>query len=204
MMLASPPSKSMSPFKPPVCLYDTRARADVALSGSELLHMEAVFRHGVSSDEENSTTNNKVESVIKYKLPTYQAAAVVVRTAYIPSHSSFGSQAPTHLPFSALVYCPCRSGIATSRFLQILPRRYKGIGSSSAAVSPYSHLHLPDLQRERHDEFTRAHQEFRKCPHARCALPGEGEATPHHPHIRRCHFSIETQSLYGTTAVEIY
>ncbi|KAI0251692.1 hypothetical protein BJV78DRAFT_418339 [Lactifluus subvellereus] len=67
----------MSPIQAPVCAHNTRIRADVALSRTELLHINTLFRHGSFLDEENSMTTKRVESVAKYKLPTYQAAAVV-------------------------------------------------------------------------------------------------------------------------------
>lgn len=82
----------MPPIQAPVCAHKTRIRADVALNGTELLHNDTLFHHRSLLDEENSVTSRRVESVAKYKLPTYQAAAVVVRSYSI---FSFGPLTPT-------------------------------------------------------------------------------------------------------------
>ena len=175
----------MSPIQLPVCVNNTHTRPRVVRSCSETLYYLLV-------DEEDSTTSRRVESIAKYKLPTYQAAAVVVGP-YFPFF--IRPQTPTGFRFFLLlVHCPCRSGIAASRLLQIFSGLYSGIISSHAAVSLHSYLHLPDLQRELHHQFTCPHQEFRECPHARCALPGEGKATAHHTQIRPCHLSVKIQS----------
>jgi hypothetical protein len=66
----------MSPIQPPLCVNNTHTRPRVVRSCSETLYY-------LLADEEDSTTSRRVESVAKYKLPTYQAAAVVVGS-YFP------------------------------------------------------------------------------------------------------------------------
>ncbi|KAI0300019.1 hypothetical protein B0F90DRAFT_1817817 [Multifurca ochricompacta] len=67
----------MSPIQTPVCTRNAQIRANVGLNGTQFLHVDTFFRRGLPSDDDNSLTNRRVESVTKYKLPTYQAAAVV-------------------------------------------------------------------------------------------------------------------------------
>jgi hypothetical protein len=53
--------------------------ASVISGGAEILHPDVSFRdHNVSPEEENAMTRKKAESITQCKLPTYQAAAVVV------------------------------------------------------------------------------------------------------------------------------
>jgi hypothetical protein len=72
----------MSPVKAPVCTADyPRTRMDTShatLIQAEFLHPDA-FDSGTFLEEGDTTMRKRAESVSQYKLPTYQAAAVVVR-----------------------------------------------------------------------------------------------------------------------------
>jgi hypothetical protein len=72
----------MSPVKEPVCTTDCpRTRIDAAFIRAEILHPDS-FYPGTFLDEEDAAMRNRAENVSHYKLPTYQAAAVVVRVVY--------------------------------------------------------------------------------------------------------------------------
>lgn len=71
----------MSSIQAPVCVhYHDPPRNESVLSGAEFLHLDAFFhRSAALLEEENAMTRKRAECVAQYKLPTYQAAAVVVR-----------------------------------------------------------------------------------------------------------------------------
>jgi hypothetical protein len=72
----------MSPVKEPVCTADyPRTRIDAALIRAEFLHPDS-FYPGTFLEEEDAAMRKTAENVSQYKLPTYQAAAVVVRMVY--------------------------------------------------------------------------------------------------------------------------
>jgi hypothetical protein len=77
---------SMSPVQAPLCTTDyPRTRVDAALIRAEFLHPDAFFSgSGTSLEEESTAMRKRAERFSQYKLPTYQASAVVVRTARIP------------------------------------------------------------------------------------------------------------------------
>lgn len=69
------PSK-MSSIQAPVCVHHhDPLHNESVLSG-------AIFHRSTLSEEENTMGRKRAESVAQYKLPTYQAAAVVVRTIW--------------------------------------------------------------------------------------------------------------------------
>lgn len=73
---------SMSPVQEPVCTTDyTRTRIDAALIRAEILHPDP-FYSGTFLEEGDAAMRKRAENVSQYKLPTYQAAAVVVRMVY--------------------------------------------------------------------------------------------------------------------------
>jgi len=74
----------MSPVKEPVCTADyPRTRIDAALIRAEILHPDSFYpQFGTFLDEEDAAMRKRAENVSQYKLPTYQAAAVVVRVVY--------------------------------------------------------------------------------------------------------------------------
>ena len=77
----------MPPVQEPVCTTDySRTRIDAALIRAEFLHSDSEsFYPGTFLEEEDAAMRKRAENVSQYKLPTYQAAAVVVRTVwYIP------------------------------------------------------------------------------------------------------------------------
>lgn len=71
----------MSTIQAPVCVHyhNPPRRNESVLSGPEFLHLDAFSHHSALLEEENTATRRSAESVAQYKLPTYQAAAVVVR-----------------------------------------------------------------------------------------------------------------------------
>ena len=72
----------MSPVQEPVCTTNyPRTRIDAALIRAEFLHPDS-FYPGTFLDEEDAAIRKKAENVSQYKLPTYQAAAVVVCVVY--------------------------------------------------------------------------------------------------------------------------
>ena len=81
-MLHNSPSLIMSPTQPPSCAINPRtySKSYGGLSESGFLHINNV-RSFSRVDEEGVATSKRVEDFTKYKLPTYQAAAVVVRLA---------------------------------------------------------------------------------------------------------------------------
>ena len=75
----------MSPVKEPTCTTEyTQTRIDATLIRTEILHPGGSFYRGTLLDEEDAATRKRAETrdVSQYKLPTYQAAAVVVRVVY--------------------------------------------------------------------------------------------------------------------------
>ena len=75
----------MSPVQEPFCTAEyPRTRIDAALIRAEFLHPDS-FHPSTFLDEEDASMRRRAESVSQYKLPTYQAAAVVVRTVYSDS-----------------------------------------------------------------------------------------------------------------------
>jgi len=75
----------MSPVQEPVCTTDSpRTRIDAALIRAEFLHPDP-FYPGTFLEEKEAATRKPVADVSQYKLPTYQAAAVVVRMVYSDS-----------------------------------------------------------------------------------------------------------------------
>ncbi|KAF8497907.1 hypothetical protein F5888DRAFT_1803360 [Russula emetica] len=67
----------MSPVQAPVCTTDyPRTRIDAALIRAEFLHPDS-FYPGTFLEEEDAAVRKRAETVSQYKLPTYQAAAVV-------------------------------------------------------------------------------------------------------------------------------
>lgn len=71
----------MSPVQEPVCTNDhPRTRIDAALIRAEFLHPDSFYPGAFL--EEDAAMRKRAESVSQYKLPTYQAAAVVVRMVY--------------------------------------------------------------------------------------------------------------------------
>jgi len=75
----------MSPVQEPFCTAEyPRTRIDAALIRAEFLHPDS-FHPSTFLDEEDTAMRRRAESVSQYKLPTYQAAAVVVRTVYSES-----------------------------------------------------------------------------------------------------------------------
>jgi len=77
------PSK-MSSIQAPVCVHHhDPLHNESILSRAEFLHLDAIFHHSTlfeEESEESTVTRKKAECFAQYKLPTYQAAAVVVRT----------------------------------------------------------------------------------------------------------------------------
>jgi hypothetical protein len=72
----------MSPVQEPLCTTDfPRTRIDAALIRAEFLHPDS-FYPGTFLEEEDAEMRKRAENVSQYKLPTYQAAAVVVRMVY--------------------------------------------------------------------------------------------------------------------------
>jgi hypothetical protein len=72
----------MSPVQEPVCTTDySRTRIDAAFIRTEFLHPDS-FYPGTFLEEEEAAMRKRAENVSQYKLPTYQAAAVVVRIVY--------------------------------------------------------------------------------------------------------------------------
>ena len=72
----------MSPVQEPVCTADyPRTRIDAALIRAEFLHPDS-FDPGTFLEEGDAAMRKRAENVSQHKLPTYQAAAVVVRMAY--------------------------------------------------------------------------------------------------------------------------
>jgi hypothetical protein len=68
-----------STIQAPVSIHYPARNASVVSRGAELLHSDTFFPdHGIFLEEENARTRKRVECVAQYKLPTYQAAAVVV------------------------------------------------------------------------------------------------------------------------------
>lgn len=75
----------MSPVQEPVCTTDyPRTFIDAALIRTEFLHPDFLHR-GTLLEEGDAEMRKWAESVSQYRLPTYQAAAVVVRPAYTES-----------------------------------------------------------------------------------------------------------------------
>jgi hypothetical protein len=73
----------MSPVQAPVCTANyPRTRIDPALIRTDFLHPDA-FYSGSFLEEEHVAMRRRAESFSQHKLSTYQAAAVVVRTARI-------------------------------------------------------------------------------------------------------------------------
>jgi hypothetical protein len=73
------PREMSSTIQAPLYIPHPARNASVVSGGAEILHPDASFRdHNVSLDEENTMTRKKVETITQCKLPTYQAAAVVV------------------------------------------------------------------------------------------------------------------------------
>lgn len=71
----------MTSIQAPVCVhYHDPPRNESVLSGAEFLHLDAFFHRSALLEGENAMTRKRAECVAQYKLPTYQAAAVVVRT----------------------------------------------------------------------------------------------------------------------------
>ena len=70
----------MSPSQSPSCASNPRTYSYGGLYGSRFLNINS-FHPSSRVNGEDSTTSKRVEDVTKYKLPTYQAAAVVVRFA---------------------------------------------------------------------------------------------------------------------------
>ncbi len=68
----------VSPAQSPSCTGNPRTYSYGGLYRSGFLHINT-FRSGSRADEQSCM--KRVEDVTKYKLPTYQAAAVVVRLA---------------------------------------------------------------------------------------------------------------------------
>ncbi|KAI9450380.1 hypothetical protein BJY52DRAFT_1302917 [Lactarius psammicola] len=66
----------MSPAQSPSCTTNPRTYSYGGLYRSRFLHINT-FHSGSRADEESCMTRKRVEDVTKYKLPTYQAAAVV-------------------------------------------------------------------------------------------------------------------------------
>lgn len=96
----------MSPAQAPVCTTDyPRTRRDAALIRTEFPHPDA-FYSGASLEKENAAMRKRAENFSQNKLPTYQAAAVVVRMARVPFlpviWTYFLSLSP-HSPLSLLV-----------------------------------------------------------------------------------------------------
>ena len=70
---------SMSPVQEPVCTTDyPRTRIDATLIRDEIVHPDS-FYAGTFLEEEDATMRKRAENISQSKLPTYQAAAVVVR-----------------------------------------------------------------------------------------------------------------------------
>ena len=143
---------TMSPVQAPVCAANyPRAPRDAALIQAESLLPDA-FDSGTFLEEGNAAMRRRAESISQYKLPTYQAAAVVVRTG--PLRAVFFDPG-THfflLLFLSLhtVHSPCRSRIATSGLFQVVTRLSTATCAGHTTVSSRSHLHRSDLQREHH------------------------------------------------------
>jgi hypothetical protein len=98
----------MSPVQSPVCTADyQQTRIDAALIRAEFLYPDTLYS-GTFLEEENAAMRKRAESFSQCKLPTFQAAAVVVRTARIPFLPVIW--ALTGFPFSLhTVHCPCWS-----------------------------------------------------------------------------------------------
>lgn len=78
---------TMSPVRALVCAANyPRAPRDAALIQAEFLLPDA-FDSGTFLEEGNAAMRRRAESISQYKLPTYQAAAVVVRTGPYGSYS---------------------------------------------------------------------------------------------------------------------
>jgi hypothetical protein len=74
-------SPKMTSIQAPACVhYHDLSRNGPVISGAECLHIDAISRRSTVLEEENVLTRKSAESAVQYKLPTYQAAAVVVRT----------------------------------------------------------------------------------------------------------------------------
>lgn len=74
-------SPKMTSIQAPACIhYHDLPRNEPVISGTEFLHVDAISRRSTLLEEENAMTAKSAESAVQYKLPTYQAAAVVVRT----------------------------------------------------------------------------------------------------------------------------
>ena len=73
----------MTSIQAPACVhYHDLSRNGRVISGAEFLHIDAISRRSTVLEEENVMTRKSAESAVQYKLPTYQAAAVVVRTIW--------------------------------------------------------------------------------------------------------------------------
>ena len=142
---------TMSPVTEPVYTADyPRTFRDAAFIQAEFLHPDA-FDSGTFLEEGNAAMRRRAESISQYKLPTYQAAAVVVRTG---PYGSYPLILALHSLFFFLslhtVYSPCRSRIPTSGLFQVVSRLYTATCARHTTVPPGSHLHCSDLQREHH------------------------------------------------------
>ncbi|KAH9956590.1 hypothetical protein BJV74DRAFT_455642, partial [Russula compacta] len=69
----------MSPIQVPARAYGARTWIAAAPGPGDYqsLYLGTFSRHGNSLEEENTMTRKRAESVAQYKLPIYQAAAVV-------------------------------------------------------------------------------------------------------------------------------
>jgi hypothetical protein len=71
-----------STIQAPVCIHYPASNVSVFSRSAESLHRDAFFPdHGIILEEGNAMTRKRAECVAQYKLPTYQAAAVVVGVA---------------------------------------------------------------------------------------------------------------------------
>ena len=66
----------MSFLQAPECIHHQEPSCKEPLLSTTFFH-----EHGTLREEENMMTNQTVERFVQHKLSTYQAAAVVVRTA---------------------------------------------------------------------------------------------------------------------------
>ena len=104
-----------------------------------------------------------VDSVLQHELPTYhcyQAAAPVVRTAGILVPTC---DLGTYIPFLSLfTQSTVLAGIESQLlvFLQIISRLFTATRPDHTTITPRSHLHRSDLQRECHHQLTRPHEKL--------------------------------------------
>ena len=71
----------MTSIQAPACVhYRDLPLNEPVTSDAQFLHVDTISRRSTLLEEENVMTRKSAESAVQYKLPTYQAAAVVVRT----------------------------------------------------------------------------------------------------------------------------